>query len=131
MRIGCPARPAYCWKCAVPYTGSNRKLTQGILLSASNKAWDGAMARGSDPTVEGLAKQFAELDAFEWRLEFKLPLPARAKPVLGTILDDTGRERYRTVARHRLDQAINNVQKARKINLLDLTNDGSEWVTPG
>ncbi len=58
----------------------------------------------SDAAVERLAKKLAETDGFEWQMEFKLPLPAGAKPTLRPILDNTGRERYRTLAKQQRDQ---------------------------
>lgn len=62
------------------------------------------MVEGSDTAVERLAKKLAETDGFEWQLEFKPPLPTGAKPALRPILDDKGRDRYRTMARQRLEQ---------------------------
>lgn len=63
------------------------------------------MVELSDAAVEGLAKKLAETDGFEWQMEFKMPLPAGAKPILRPILDDAGRERYRTLARQQCDQS--------------------------
>jgi hypothetical protein len=62
------------------------------------------MAQITDAAVERLAKRLAEKDGFEWQLEFKLPLPPEAKPPFRPLLDDTGRDRYRTLARQQLDQ---------------------------
>lgn len=62
------------------------------------------MVEMSEAAVERLAKKLAETDGFEWQMEFKLPLPAGAKPALRPILDDAGRERYRTLARQQCDQ---------------------------
>jgi hypothetical protein len=53
---------------------------------------------------ERQAKKLPENDGFEWQLEFKLPLPAGANPPLRPILDDAGRERYRTLARQQGDE---------------------------
>jgi hypothetical protein len=57
------------------------------------------MVEMSDAAVETLAKKLAEKDGFEWQLEFKPPLPSGTKLLLRPILDDAGRERYRTLAR--------------------------------
>jgi hypothetical protein len=66
------------------------------------------MAQINDAAVERLAKELAEKDGFEWQLEFKLPLPPGAKRVSPRILDDTGRERYLTLAREQFDQENSN-----------------------
>lgn len=58
----------------------------------------------SDATVERLAKTLAEKDGFEWQLEFKPPLLPGTKRPFRAILDDAGRERYRTLAREQRDQ---------------------------
>jgi hypothetical protein len=63
-----------------------------------------AMNEISGAVVERLAKKLAEKDGFEWQMEFKPPLPPGAKPALRPILDDGGRERYRTLARQQCDQ---------------------------
>jgi hypothetical protein len=63
-----------------------------------------AMAEMSDVTVEGRAKEMAEKDGFEWQMEFKPPLPFGTKVELRPILDDAGRERYRTLARQQGEQ---------------------------
>jgi hypothetical protein len=57
------------------------------------------MVEISDAAVERLAKKLAEKDGFEWELEFKPVLPPGTKLPLRAILDDAGRERYRTLAR--------------------------------
>jgi hypothetical protein len=62
------------------------------------------MAQVSDVAVEGLARELAETDGFEWQLKAKLPLPPGVKPPYRKILDDAGRGRYLTLARQRLDQ---------------------------
>jgi hypothetical protein len=63
-----------------------------------------AMVEMSDAAVERLAKKLAEKDGLEWQLEFKQPLPPGTKLLLRPILDDAGRERYRTLAREQCDQ---------------------------
>jgi hypothetical protein len=62
------------------------------------------MVEMSDAAVERLAKKLAEKNGFEWQLEFKQPLPPGSKLLLRPILDDAGRERYRTLAREQCDQ---------------------------
>lgn len=62
------------------------------------------MVEMTDAAVERLAKNLAEKDGFEWQLEFKPPLPPGTKLPLRPILDDAGRERYRTLAREQSDQ---------------------------
>lgn len=57
------------------------------------------MVEVSDATVEERAKKFAENDGFEWQMEWKMPLPPGSKLPLRKILDDAGRERYRTLVR--------------------------------
>jgi hypothetical protein len=61
------------------------------------------MVEMSDAAVERLAKKLAEKNGFEWQLEFKQPLPG-SKLLLRPILDDAGRERYRTLAREQCDK---------------------------
>jgi uncharacterized protein YndB with AHSA1/START domain len=62
-----------------------------------------AMNEISKATVERVAKQLAGKDGFEWQMEFKSVVPG-AKLALRPILDDEGRERYRTLARQQCDQ---------------------------
>jgi hypothetical protein len=65
------------------------------------------MATGqvSKAAIERLAKTLAENDNFEWQLEFKLPLPSGAKRRYRPLLDEAGRERYRTRAREQIDHS--------------------------
>jgi len=62
------------------------------------------MVEISDAAVERLAKKLAEKDGYEWQLEFKPPLPRGTKLPLRPILDDAGRERYRSLARQQCDE---------------------------
>ena len=65
------------------------------------------MVEMSDAAIERLAETLAEKDGFEWQLEFKPPLPPGTKRILRPILDDAGRERYRTLAREQCNDQGN------------------------